>query len=406
VEWCRAAAGDDGRVYAWGNEWNASLCSNKRKTLSAVGSYEKGQSPFGIHDMTGSLWEWTSSPFEAFKGYKPLRIKFGKKWVNSEPRFNVSQYVTKGGCYFLAALANRLEVREPALPTDNLSSLGFRCVKDIQPGKTMLMYAVEDLKGSIITEGEFDERNIYAMEITGFTDTEPKLISTFKSMVISPMGKSVTTTAKITKDSPDEPFPIGVLAINVPIEEPNLPPGSYVLAYRASGLSAKEKEAKLAKDEAEKKKKEAEAAAAKKAAEEKKAKEKKGKDQVKPKTQEELEAERKRLEEEEAARKEEEARKARDEAARRAQERLGLITTTKEHIPFPRDKNLIVFMNANDTIVGYIEVNGFTEESTNVPIRVAHSPDTGLTSVEMGVMVLLGKSARFNFNMKIKDNPF
>ena len=95
-----------------------------------------------------------------------------------------------------------------------------------------------------------------------------------------------------------------------------------------------------------------------------------------------------------------------NEAARIAQERMGLVNTTKEHIPFPRDKNLIVFLNANDTIVGYIEVSGFTEESTNVPIRVAHSPDTGLTSVEMGVMVLLGKSARFNFNMKIKDNPF
>ena len=109
---------------------------------------------------------------------------------------------------------------------------------------------------------------------------------------------------------------------------------------------------------------------------------------------------------EEADRKAAELEKKRDEAARIAQERLGLITTTKEHIPFPRDKNLIVFLNANDTIIGYIEVSGFTEETTNVPIHVAHSPDTGLTSVEMGVMVLLGKSARFNFNMKIKDNPF
>jgi formylglycine-generating enzyme required for sulfatase activity len=373
VEWHRAAAGDDGRIYTWGMEWNRNL-------------------------------------FEAFRGYKRLRIKFGKKWINSEPRFNVSQYVIKGGCYFLDAAGNRLEVREMALSTDNLNTLGFRCVKDVQPGKTMLLYAIEDLRGSVITDKEFDERNIYAMEITELTDTEPKLISGFSSMLVCPMGKSMTTTAKIIKDSPNEPFPIGVISTNAPIEEPNLPPGSYVLAYRNAGLSDIEKAAALAKEEAEKKKKEAEAAAAKKAEEEKKAEKekekKKGEDQEKPKTQEEIEAEKKRLEEEEAWRKAEEDRIRENKLAEEAEKRLGIAKTTKEHIPFPRDKNLILFMNANDTVVGYIEVDGFKEESTTVPIHVAHSPDTGLTSVEMGVMILLGKSARFNFNMKIMDNPF
>jgi serine/threonine-protein kinase len=61
AEWERAARGDDGRLYPWGNEsptckhGNFKECDNG---LMPVGSFELGASPYGALDMAGNVWEW------------------------------------------------------------------------------------------------------------------------------------------------------------------------------------------------------------------------------------------------------------------------------------------------------------------------------------------------------------
>ncbi len=72
-EWEKAARGTDGRKYPWGNEEpNRSLASydwdGKRSwqgytTLASVESYEAGKSPYGLYNMAGNVWEWTSSDY-------------------------------------------------------------------------------------------------------------------------------------------------------------------------------------------------------------------------------------------------------------------------------------------------------------------------------------------------------
>lgn len=63
-QWQYAAQGDDGRLYPWGDEWDASRCNhNVDKTgvgkITPVTRYEgKGESPFGVVDMAGNVWEW------------------------------------------------------------------------------------------------------------------------------------------------------------------------------------------------------------------------------------------------------------------------------------------------------------------------------------------------------------
>jgi len=400
AEWMRAAAGDDGRIYAWGNDWNRGKpCTNKRNTLSPVGSYEEGRSAFGMYDMTGSVWEWTSSKSEQFKNYKPPQMKIGKKTVKAEPAFNASEYIVKGGHYLAGHNGNRLEVRDPSNPVNRLDSLGFRCVKDLNPGMTLYKYAREDLEGSSISEYDCSAKDMYAVEITSLSDRDPRVILGFDSMFIVPVTKANTTTAKIIKDSPETPQPIGILYVNRPMEEPNLPPGAYVVGYRHAGLTAKDKKDKLAREEEERKLKEEEDR--KKAEEEAKAK-----GEEKPKTQEEIEAEKEEARLREEEKKWQEEKRRRDEEAKRQLERIGAVTSAKEHIPFPRDKNLIVFLNANDTIVGYVPVQGINEDAGNVTTRVVHSPASGMTDVEMGMRVLPSKVARFNFTVKVRENPF
>jgi formylglycine-generating enzyme required for sulfatase activity len=399
-EWMRAAAGDDGRVYSWGDDWNRGKnCTNKRNTLAPVGSYEDGRSAFGMYDMTGSVWEWTSTKFEAFKGYKPPKMKLGKKKIPAEPAFNAQEYIIKGGNYLAGHVGNQLIIREPSMPVNRLDTLGFRCVKDVEPGVTIYLAAMEDLEGSGISEYECDTRDMYAYEITHLSDSEPKVITGYDCMLVAPVMKANTTTAKIIKESPEKPQPFGLLYVNHALEEPNLPPGSYTLAYRHAGLTKKEKLNKAARDEEAKKLKEAqEAEAARKKAI--------AEGTEKPKTQEEIEREKEEARKREQEKAWAEEKKRRDEEAKRALERIGAVTSAKEHVPFPRNKNLVVFLNANDTIVGYVEVEGVSEDAGKVPTRVVHSPASGMSDIEMGMRVLPSKVARFNFSIKVRENPF
>lgn len=60
-QWQRAAQGDDGRLYPWGNTFDPRRCNTResriRKT-TVVTNYPKGVSPYGVFDMAGNVWEW------------------------------------------------------------------------------------------------------------------------------------------------------------------------------------------------------------------------------------------------------------------------------------------------------------------------------------------------------------
>lgn len=69
-EWEKAARGPDGRIYPWGNTWQAGLCNIAEARLngtSPVGHFSPaGDSPYGLADMNGNVQSWCSSLFTPY----------------------------------------------------------------------------------------------------------------------------------------------------------------------------------------------------------------------------------------------------------------------------------------------------------------------------------------------------
>ncbi|MBM3817565.1 MAG: ergothioneine biosynthesis protein EgtB [Acidimicrobiia bacterium] len=78
AEFHRAAFGTPGggeRQYPWGDSLSGRLPANvdfRRWDPEPVGAHPDGASAFGVHDLVGNGWEWTSTPFGPFDGFEPL----------------------------------------------------------------------------------------------------------------------------------------------------------------------------------------------------------------------------------------------------------------------------------------------------------------------------------------------
>ena len=69
AEWEKAARGTDGRVYPWESQERSCFYSNLSgctDDTTAVDLYEQGQSIYGVYDLSGNVWEWTSTIFQPY----------------------------------------------------------------------------------------------------------------------------------------------------------------------------------------------------------------------------------------------------------------------------------------------------------------------------------------------------
>lgn len=94
AQWQRAAQGDDDRFYPWGNEFHEDFCNTRESDLkmtTPVTRYDKGVSPYGVHDMSGNVWEWTLDAADpSSEGPDHRRAVIGGSFVSPCERAQVS----------------------------------------------------------------------------------------------------------------------------------------------------------------------------------------------------------------------------------------------------------------------------------------------------------------------------
>jgi ergothioneine biosynthesis protein EgtB len=129
-QWHRAAYGTrDGseRRYPWGSEDPDTNLGNfdfSRWNPTPVNAFPAGRSAFGVEDMLGNGWEWTSTVFAPFTGFEPFPFYRGY----SADFFDGKHFVMKGGSPRTAACMLRPTFRNWFQAHYQYVYGGFRCV--------------------------------------------------------------------------------------------------------------------------------------------------------------------------------------------------------------------------------------------------------------------------------------
>jgi formylglycine-generating enzyme required for sulfatase activity len=123
-EWQYAAQGTDGRLYPWGNDWNEKVvpAPDKSRTMRGpdpVDMHPDGESPFGVMDMVGNIWQWTNEFTDEHTRAAIIRGGSYYQPQGSMWYFPQAYRLDEHGKYLLMAPSK-----------DRSGCLGFRCVQD------------------------------------------------------------------------------------------------------------------------------------------------------------------------------------------------------------------------------------------------------------------------------------
>lgn len=136
-EWEKAARGEHGLVYPWGNRFDvakANVSASSRvkagRGLMPVGSFPEGASPYEAQDMIGNVWEWVWSYYLPYPESEYKSELYEKKFVVVRGLSYLSVgHFPKKEYRKVVALKARASYREKLSPLSRKIDVGFRCAK-------------------------------------------------------------------------------------------------------------------------------------------------------------------------------------------------------------------------------------------------------------------------------------
>jgi sulfatase modifying factor 1 len=128
AQWEKAARGEDGRKFPWGNTFDGSRLQHSTAKLgdaggtAPVGSFPTGASPYGVLDMAGNVWQWCADWFD-------------EKYYESSPKSNPTgpasgtfRVLRGGSWYYCSEIIFRCANRFRFAQRFGFNDYGFRCV--------------------------------------------------------------------------------------------------------------------------------------------------------------------------------------------------------------------------------------------------------------------------------------
>lgn len=132
AEWEKAARGTDKRTFPWGDKFDpkrGNMPQYGKKDSMPVGSFEDGKSPYGVYDMAGNVWEWTSDWFKPYPNNTHPDENYGEKYrvLRGGSWYDCTYYK----CGISAPTYNRIFFN----PVTMNNNFGFRCARDGKGGE-------------------------------------------------------------------------------------------------------------------------------------------------------------------------------------------------------------------------------------------------------------------------------
>lgn len=132
AQWERAARGTARRIYPWGNDppkvRHHANFARRANRPTPVGQFPNGNSPNGIADLAGNVWEW------CLDEYNPSFYQQNSKDVRRNPinlryRDVLRARVIRGGAWDVGSVFLRSGLRSEFYPLDSTHTIGFRVVR-------------------------------------------------------------------------------------------------------------------------------------------------------------------------------------------------------------------------------------------------------------------------------------
>jgi iron(II)-dependent oxidoreductase len=135
TEWEKAARHDPAtgrsRRYPWGDDDPGPEHANlgqRHLRPARIGAYPRGESPLGVAQLIGDVWEWTSGDFHGYPGFRAFPYR-----EYSEVFFGSDYKMLRGGSFGADAAACRGTFRNWDYPIRRQIFTGFRLARDAKP---------------------------------------------------------------------------------------------------------------------------------------------------------------------------------------------------------------------------------------------------------------------------------